>query len=418
MKHHTCAGNCALWLAVLAAALVFLGCPPVDSDNGSTDTVAAPVASPAPGAVAPGTAVQLDTATPGALIYYTLDGAAPTRAGSLYGDPISVTAALTIKAVAVKDGMDDSDVLTASYTVNPGDEGDNVNLPPLPQSSGTNQLAGTTYYGSQRTTNRYLQKIEFTSGTSTGTYRAFVYISTGYTPSEEGAYSWNQEASTVTLKPSKTAIRESDTLSALLTRTEYWTFYQEWLEDAKADMGEAAYNAQLAALGFASEADYLRYYIAQEFGNRTYNYAFSSDADAILFMDEQLPSSTGTNHLAGQTYNGRIGSGGSQVKNPNVSYTFMDNGEYHYADTANSSTNHEGTYAYNGQYKSVLLKRSTGGRLARYNGLKAMSDSDLNQQSKPSGGFPLTDRKDIIAYLINERYQVTQHGYDPEDKTL
>ncbi|WP_343834704.1 chitobiase/beta-hexosaminidase C-terminal domain-containing protein, partial [Bacillus horti] len=75
------------------------------------------VASPSGGAVAPGTTVELTTETSGATIYYTTDGSEPTRSSAEYTDPIEITEAMTIKAIAVKDGMSDSEVLEEDYTI-------------------------------------------------------------------------------------------------------------------------------------------------------------------------------------------------------------------------------------------------------------------------------------------------------------
>lgn len=78
---------------------------------------AAPTASPIGGAVASGTAVSLSTTTAGASIHYTTDGSMPTVESTLYAGPISITSAVTIKAIATKVGMTDSAVMTAAYTI-------------------------------------------------------------------------------------------------------------------------------------------------------------------------------------------------------------------------------------------------------------------------------------------------------------
>ena len=85
--------------------------------NESVDTVATPTADPAAGEVASGTDVELETTTAGAVIHYTLDGSTPTLDSPVYTEAINVTAAVTIKAIAVKEGMTGSATLTAAYTI-------------------------------------------------------------------------------------------------------------------------------------------------------------------------------------------------------------------------------------------------------------------------------------------------------------
>lgn len=77
---------------------------------------ATPTATPAAGQVASGTEVTLATTTVGATIYYTTDGTTPDASSDVYTDPIAITAAVTIKAIAVKAGLDGSTVLSAAYT--------------------------------------------------------------------------------------------------------------------------------------------------------------------------------------------------------------------------------------------------------------------------------------------------------------
>ncbi|MEC1522045.1 chitobiase/beta-hexosaminidase C-terminal domain-containing protein [Neobacillus niacini] len=89
-------------------------------DGGSTPVetkVENVTASPTSGAVSAGTAVTLATATADAKIYYTTDGTEPTTSSTEYKAPIVINAATTIKAVAVKAGLDNSDILTLEYSI-------------------------------------------------------------------------------------------------------------------------------------------------------------------------------------------------------------------------------------------------------------------------------------------------------------
>uniref|UniRef100_A0A4Y8PWA1 Uncharacterized protein n=1 Tax=Paenibacillus athensensis TaxID=1967502 RepID=A0A4Y8PWA1_9BACL len=86
----------------------------------TVNKVATPVFSPgASGAYSSPLAVTISTSTSGADIYYTTDGSAPTVASTKYTGPVSLTcAASTIKAIAVKAGMTNSDSASAAYTLN------------------------------------------------------------------------------------------------------------------------------------------------------------------------------------------------------------------------------------------------------------------------------------------------------------
>ena len=81
------------------------------------ETVATPTFSVEPGAVNSGTSVTITCATDGAKIYYTKDETEPTAESTEYTDAISVTPPMTLKAIAVKDGMNNSAVASVSYTI-------------------------------------------------------------------------------------------------------------------------------------------------------------------------------------------------------------------------------------------------------------------------------------------------------------
>jgi C1A family cysteine protease len=92
----------------------------VDSDIASAtytiiSKVKNPVISPAGGTYTSIQTVTLSCATEGAAIRYTTDGTAPTSTSPVYTEPITVAGSKTIKAYASKEGMVDSDILTAEY---------------------------------------------------------------------------------------------------------------------------------------------------------------------------------------------------------------------------------------------------------------------------------------------------------------
>jgi len=84
----------------------------------NTEKAATPVFSPAGGTYSTAQSVNLTTSTNGAIIKYTTDGSTPSSSNGLtYSSAISVNATTTIKAVATKTNMADSEVATAAYTI-------------------------------------------------------------------------------------------------------------------------------------------------------------------------------------------------------------------------------------------------------------------------------------------------------------
>lgn len=84
--------------------------------SSTMETVAMPTFTPASGtSFADQLSVSI-AAEEGADIYYTLDGTNPTTDSDKYEAPIILTATTTVKAFAVKAGMNDSPVATAVYT--------------------------------------------------------------------------------------------------------------------------------------------------------------------------------------------------------------------------------------------------------------------------------------------------------------
>ena len=90
----------------------------------AADTVATPQANLTSGVYTSNQSVILSSATEGAEIYYTTDGSVPSSTnGTKYTEAISVTGTelqsveTTIKAIAVKDRMQDSAVATFTYSI-------------------------------------------------------------------------------------------------------------------------------------------------------------------------------------------------------------------------------------------------------------------------------------------------------------
>ncbi|KAB4600670.1 hypothetical protein GA029_27700, partial [Bacteroides thetaiotaomicron] len=83
----------------------------------ATDKVSTPVASPKSGSIVSGSEITLSCTPQDAKIYYTTDGNAPTSSSTEYTAPIAITADTTLKAIGIKAGLTDSDVMTEHYTV-------------------------------------------------------------------------------------------------------------------------------------------------------------------------------------------------------------------------------------------------------------------------------------------------------------
>ena len=91
----------------------------------SAGIVGAPTPSVGSGTYTENQKVALKSSTEGATIYYTTNGAEPGRtSGTRYTGPITVpgtegqSVTTTLKAIAVKDGIQDSEVKTFTYTIN------------------------------------------------------------------------------------------------------------------------------------------------------------------------------------------------------------------------------------------------------------------------------------------------------------
>ena len=88
-------------------------------DEPVIETVATPTFSVEEGTYTKVQNVEINCATEGATIHYTTDGSEPTAESAVYSEPIVVNdGTTTIKAIAIKEGMTNSEVASATYTVN------------------------------------------------------------------------------------------------------------------------------------------------------------------------------------------------------------------------------------------------------------------------------------------------------------
>jgi hypothetical protein len=104
---------------MLTLTIVFLlACAGCGGNNSMSMTPAAtPTFSPAPGTFSSVQNVSLSDSTPGAVIYYTLDGTVPTTSSLRYSQPIPILQTTTIRAVATASGYAMSDVATGTYMI-------------------------------------------------------------------------------------------------------------------------------------------------------------------------------------------------------------------------------------------------------------------------------------------------------------
>ena len=85
-------------------------------EAGATPTVSKPTITPNGGSFVDSQEISISCTTDGATIYYTTNGNDPTTSSTQYTAPFTLTATTTVKAFAVKSGMENSAIATAEFT--------------------------------------------------------------------------------------------------------------------------------------------------------------------------------------------------------------------------------------------------------------------------------------------------------------
>jgi len=152
-------------------------------------TVATPVINPNGGAYTTYPTVTITDSTPNAVIHYTTDGSTPTATSTVYTGPITVTSSETITAIAVAYSYYNSDVTSATFTLN------------LPTAATPVISPGTGTY----TAYQYVTISDATSGAT------IYYTTDGTTPTTNS-----------TKYTGQITVKSSETIQAIAVASEYW----------------------------------------------------------------------------------------------------------------------------------------------------------------------------------------------------
>jgi hypothetical protein len=302
--------------------------------------------------------------------------------------------------------------------LNGGNDDENT----LPESKGVNALSGKTYF-------EYSSKIAFSvtgEDSSSGTYSVFnaIWAEGGgyelengkytYIETETGGYSWDDDAKTVTRTPEKIAESDRNVYGPLQTKSEYRASAQASLDQYRQEIGEEAFNQELAGWGFSSAAAYLNYWVNEVFANKTGGYSFSADSRA-LFLEEALPANKGANELSGQTFNGMRWDSGQDknVKDTNLVYTFYADGSYTFTDNATTGYQYP---AENGKYM-VDSSQSRKWVYLRPADIGGKTRDEYYAAQTIYGDHPFINDDDYRAAQTNNAFRVYRQPYNNTNKT-
>ena len=107
------------WIAVISAmvmALAAFGCK-TDIETELKDKTYCSAVTFTSEATADGVKVTMATTTEGAVIYYTTDGTLPTKESTEYSESVEFTQDATVKAIAIKEGIENSPVSIVTVSI-------------------------------------------------------------------------------------------------------------------------------------------------------------------------------------------------------------------------------------------------------------------------------------------------------------
>lgn len=133
-----------------------------------------PTFSPPGGTYATAQTVTISDTTPNPTFFFTTNGTTPTTASTRYTGPVAVGASETLQAIAVANGVDNSDVGSATYTIGSGGGGS----PPVQTAQPTFSPPGGIFTAAQSVTiadSTPGATIYFTTDNSTPTSSSTVY---------------------------------------------------------------------------------------------------------------------------------------------------------------------------------------------------------------------------------------------------